>query len=1190
MSKRSISPLVTVHCTECNLHRPAPPEGGFICHRCVVKAQERRVQHGAPVLPPPTLAIVSRVKATADKEPPLTTTPAGESEKAEADAIAARQAKCDAGMALFLNVPIGPSPSVAVVFSGGGPRAMISTAAVLDGLSACGILDCVTYTIGLSGSTWCLAPWACSPVGCNPFHEAADDPWSYATRYDGARHKLTGLVRMCKSGEPFSKKKLMLDWRDDVMTGWDKYLTAKYLEGRNAGRLSDAQDLQRTGDRPLVLCTAIVDDTPASYDWLTMTAFTWSRSGRVWDARAQARNDSVGRIMAVCGSAFAFDQEATGLPSLQGWFQTTTPIMECIGCKNVRTEDCAGVMRDAGIACNIPFAAVPRGVDLVLAFDASEDIKSALPGEEVSKAIKQGHMRGKQGVGDSYDGVKVFQPTTPGDPWVLYVPTLRHIGTESSFVMSEAVTRASHEGLLEMFLPDSDFVGKVRQLLGTLWKANQVPVPPVIRAAVDDGVAALRDELKAVYTSLFHHMGITGGPSRDEFRLLYTPLMLERDDGLRSDPFDMGGLEGLGGRLRLVGPAGSGKSTAVKSLGLEQGHADWVTPTAVIVVSLSLAEASFRGEPPSKIWNVGAIRDLFVGATEGELRRKVPEGEVDITRFKEAVARHGLAALWVLDGLDEVQHNALFVDNVVATFVTNCKRVIVASRPDLNEKASAACGRGTQTVRLLPWTRERQIEYVDKFFDSCREALPIDRRSEAKKVIFGANMGMFEGLPIICEFVCALFAVKDEQHFNATPPGVFESVLNHLRMRAESKQVRLTKDEFQLRWNEVMGLLRTSKTKDVIFPLSQRDLLECGLLRTTGEHGGKITCRAIHDTVGEYIRGEHLGRQPWATIKPALEALESNKMVILFLTYFADVATLKQLAEWLSDGLSVRSNLHWKDLKSADILSFHQRVNLRRKIMGVEAAVECVSHCPMAHVTLMTGTLLSRNTSWMWGPPKHYQLLLEPACRYGNEQMVQDLITRGGCPGPEWLTVASVAAWSTQTEHNAVRKYLASKGCMAPSLDVVCAVGDVDSFDAHIANFGRASVDVKACKTACLTHGQGDFFLHLEKIFGTTTDDEFGHAYFSLAVRRGLRSVLNRKLIVKLTAESVTDASMKDIAAKCPQLRSLDVSGTKVTDASIKEVAAKCPQLQSLEASSTEVTDASIKEVVGRRLMVMIHV
>ena len=53
-------------------------------------------------------------------------------------------------------------PTIAVVASGGGVRAMLATLGVLKGLEETGLVNAVTYMCGLSGSTWALAQWISS--------------------------------------------------------------------------------------------------------------------------------------------------------------------------------------------------------------------------------------------------------------------------------------------------------------------------------------------------------------------------------------------------------------------------------------------------------------------------------------------------------------------------------------------------------------------------------------------------------------------------------------------------------------------------------------------------------------------------------------------------------------------------------------------------------------------------------------------------------------------------------------------------------------------------------------------------------------------------------------------------------------------------------------------------------------------
>ena len=62
-------------------------------------------------------------------------------------------------------------PKVALVFSGGGYRAMLYTTGALLGASNAGFLDCVTYMVGLSGSTWAIGGWILSGKPIDQYHD-----------------------------------------------------------------------------------------------------------------------------------------------------------------------------------------------------------------------------------------------------------------------------------------------------------------------------------------------------------------------------------------------------------------------------------------------------------------------------------------------------------------------------------------------------------------------------------------------------------------------------------------------------------------------------------------------------------------------------------------------------------------------------------------------------------------------------------------------------------------------------------------------------------------------------------------------------------------------------------------------------------------------------------------------------------
>ncbi|MBN3293654.1 PA24A phospholipase, partial [Polypterus senegalus] len=66
-------------------------------------------------------------------------------------------ANIDVGQTKEVAFSIGKVPVIAVLGSGGGFRAMVGFSGVMKALYESGVLDCVTYVAGLSGSTWYMS-------------------------------------------------------------------------------------------------------------------------------------------------------------------------------------------------------------------------------------------------------------------------------------------------------------------------------------------------------------------------------------------------------------------------------------------------------------------------------------------------------------------------------------------------------------------------------------------------------------------------------------------------------------------------------------------------------------------------------------------------------------------------------------------------------------------------------------------------------------------------------------------------------------------------------------------------------------------------------------------------------------------------------------------------------------------------
>jgi phospholipase A2 len=106
-----------------------------------------------------------------------------------------------------------PVPKIALVFSGGGYRAMIETIGYLKGAASeegGNILDCVTYMAGLSGSTWAINPLVAS--GLQPREFAQEQ--RRKTEVGGGRLSLKYLVdNLVGSNDPSYMERRFIESR-----------------------------------------------------------------------------------------------------------------------------------------------------------------------------------------------------------------------------------------------------------------------------------------------------------------------------------------------------------------------------------------------------------------------------------------------------------------------------------------------------------------------------------------------------------------------------------------------------------------------------------------------------------------------------------------------------------------------------------------------------------------------------------------------------------------------------------------------------------------------------------------------------------------------------------------------------------------------------------------------------------------
>ncbi|XP_072283742.1 cytosolic phospholipase A2 delta-like [Pyxicephalus adspersus] len=157
-------------------------------------------------------------------------------------------------------------PVIAVMATGGGARAMSSLYSHLCGLQRMGLLDCITYIAGASGSTWTMS-------------KLYEDPeWSQKELSDSINNakkqvtkKKIGTFSMQRL--KYYRKELQQAAKNGQKTSftdlWGLMIESMFHNGRNESRLSDQQAALDNGQNPLPIYLAmnVKQDTISTLDF-----------------------------------------------------------------------------------------------------------------------------------------------------------------------------------------------------------------------------------------------------------------------------------------------------------------------------------------------------------------------------------------------------------------------------------------------------------------------------------------------------------------------------------------------------------------------------------------------------------------------------------------------------------------------------------------------------------------------------------------------------------------------------------------------------------------------------------------------------------------------------------------------------------------------------------------------------------
>lgn len=373
-------------------------------------------------------------------------------------------------------------PRIALCLSGGGVRALVSSAGFMKGLNDNGLLDIILYISALSGSTWTLAPWMHSGKLFSDFY-----PHILERVVNGVMHKSPkDLVNELKNSLPalteYFIKKLIYKEKPSLIDFYGyclalNYSNKKLLEHYASTNITGQQKTIANGSFPIPLYSAILPKkNNEGYVWMTYSPYevyshdlqsavpAWAY-GRRFENGSSINNApplSLGFLMGLWGSACSISfKEAYNmmLDSLEpkALFAPLKYIADETVIGNTRifpahianytygkkdlplVSEKETVSIDAGIACNIPLLPLlnaDRAVDIIIVVDASGDILGAPElkiAEEYAKKNKLPFPTidyssiNKQSYSIFDDG-----PNSPA-PIVIYVPMIKNNNYSQKF-------------------------------------------------------------------------------------------------------------------------------------------------------------------------------------------------------------------------------------------------------------------------------------------------------------------------------------------------------------------------------------------------------------------------------------------------------------------------------------------------------------------------------------------------------------------------------------------------------------------------------------------------------------------------------------------------------------------------------------------------------------------------------------
>ena len=367
----------------------------------------------------------------------------------------------------LLGIKVNHVPVISACFSGGGYRAMISTAGFFTGLEKTGLSKLLSYASALSGSTWTLAPWTCKNCSLSDFKT------NLQKRVELGLGVIQNPVQLKQFTDALIDKLINLQpiTPVDIYGGLlaDKLLNS-FDPDRHAVRLSQSAHFVMTGERLMPIYTSIICNEEV-YHWMEHTPFetgcsylksyvpTWA-FGRKFSkgiSKDYAPEQSLGYLMGIWGSAFEIavkdliqsesdkiKQSSLFLYSILDHIDDTAVgdmrlapatvfnFSKGIPASPLKDEKYISMV-DAGLHFNLPLPPLlERKSDIIIIFDASAGNVGGMEFKKAYKwAIENGYKMPKFDLNDNTiekKNITILKDADPSLPIIIYMPLTNETG------------------------------------------------------------------------------------------------------------------------------------------------------------------------------------------------------------------------------------------------------------------------------------------------------------------------------------------------------------------------------------------------------------------------------------------------------------------------------------------------------------------------------------------------------------------------------------------------------------------------------------------------------------------------------------------------------------------------------------------------------------------------------------------